>query len=502
MPEQFSRNSLWLRLMGAFILVILLGSIVDAFLTNRATRSQFNRYVTQNGQAFARQLAPALTAYYARNGGWQGVGAVLQAPWQGTMDMGATSTMGQGMVGGMGDMMGQTGGNTSQGMMTSDMWSMMDIRLLLVDDQSKVVADTLSSAVGTTISQTDLSAGYPLRLGSQRVGTLLAVSAQPNVNSPGSGFLNSINASTWLAGLAAATMALVIGSLLFRQIVSPVRAVTVGAQRIAAGDLNQRISVTSRDEVGMLANAFNQMADALTHDRQLRQNMTADIAHELRTPLSIIQGNLEAMLDGVLPASPEEIASLRDETALLTRLVTDLRLLSLAEAGQLKLECAETDLSDLLNRTIDSMRSQAETLAVHLEADVSPDLPRISLDADRISQVIRNLVSNALRHTPAGGSVSVRAFPNRQAVQNKPEVVIEVTDTGSGIASEDLLYVFDRFYRADKSRTRSSGGSGIGLAIVKQLVEAHGGRVWVESPVPDHTESPHSGTRFSFSLPI
>lgn len=514
MVEFSRRNSLWLRLMGAFLLVILLGSIVDAFIVSQATRTQFDRYVIQNGQAFARQLAPALTAYYARNGSWQGVEAVLQSPWQGMMGMNNDGWTGPGMMGDMGsnqgwgngsdmgDMMEPARGNTDSWMANGDMWGMMDIRLLLADGQGRVVADTLSSAVGTMLSPADLAAGYPLQLDNRQIGTLLAVSATQNVTSPGDSFLKSLNASTWLAGLAAAAMALVVGSLLFRQIVAPVKAVTVAARRIAAGELNQRIPVTSRDEVGQLAGAFNQMADALNHDRQLRQNMIADIAHELRTPLSVIQGNLEAMLDGVLPANPQEIASLHDETTLLSRLVADLRLLSLAEAGQLKLERAETDLGDLIRRTTDAMRPQADAAAIRLEADLPPNLPRISLDADRISQVIRNLVANALRHTPAGGSVSVRAFSNQQASQNKPAVVVEVTDTGSGIAPEDLPFVFERFYRADKSRSRASGGSGIGLAIVKQLVEAHGGRVWVESPVFVPAEGTQPGTRFSFTLPV
>jgi signal transduction histidine kinase len=268
-----------------------------------------------------------------------------------------------------------------------------------------------------------------------------------------------------------------------------VKRLTLAAQKVAAGDLEPRIEVKSQDEIGQLAVAFNQMAGALARDRELRRNLIADVTHELRTPLSVLQGNLEAMLDGVLPTNPEEIASLRDETALLARLVSDLSMLSLAEAGQLKLERIPTDLGALISRSIEPLRLQAESQGINLTAEISPGLPLTNVDSDRIEQVVRNLVGNALRYTPGGGSITVRANPGASGF-----IQVQVQDTGTGITKEDLPYVFDRFYRAEKSRNRSSGGSGIGLAIVKQLVEAHGGKVWAES-------APGKGAVFSFSLP-
>lgn len=505
-------RSLWLRLMGAFVLVIAIGGAIDGFLVSRATRSQFNQYVSQNGLAWAQRLAPALVDYYDRNQSWDGVERIINNPWQGMM-MGTESGMGgweedNWMMGDnrSGMMDGRLPGTQSGGMMDmdsmmgwSDMWQMMDVRLMLADARSRVVADTLNAALGSSLSAQDLSAGMPLLLRNQFIGTLLPVSTTAAPASASGAFLRQLNASTWLSSLTAAFLALLLGSVLFRQIIAPVRAVTRGAQRIAAGDLNQRIDVKSNDEIGQLAQSYNQMADALAHDRQLRQNMVADIAHELRTPLSVIQGNLEAMLDGVLPASPEEIASLRDETALLARLVSDLRLLSLAEAGQLKLEKVETDPGELAQRVIASLRPQAESIQVELSSGIDDNLPKLALDADRTSQVLHNLLGNALRHTPSGGKVTLRVSVEGQA--GGRQVKVEVTDTGSGIASEDLPYVFDRFYRADKSRNRTSGGSGIGLAIVKQLVEAHGGQVWAESPVFRNPDGGGIGTRFLVLLP-
>lgn len=516
-------RSLGFKLMGAFALVILIGVAVDGFLVSRATSGQFGRYVTQSGQVWARRLAPGFADYYARNQSWRGAESLLRNPWMAMMGMGANMQreesgwrMGPGRGGmmgpGMDSMMGpgmmgrdqdwQMGpGWDMGGMMDGDMWAWMGFRLLLADERGVVVADSTSSSTGKTLSRADLAAGTPVLVNGRQVGTLLAVVAVADAASPASDFLSDVNRSTWLAGLAAGGLALVLGLLLFRQIVAPVRAVTTAAQHIAAGQLDQRVPVTSGDEIGQLAGAFNQMADALARDRQLRQNMIADIAHELRTPLSVIQANLEAMLDGVLPTTPEEIGALHDETALLSRLIADLRLLSLAEAGQLKLEHAETDLGELVTKTAERMRPQADAGGVNLVVDVAPGLPPVNVDADRIGQVIGNLVSNALRYTPVGGRVSIQTSVISSQTRADHRLatgywlLTTVADTGTGIAPEDLPYVFDRFYRANKSRNRASGGSGIGLAIVKQLVEAHGGRVGVESEVGQ-------GTRFWLTLPV
>lgn len=516
-------RSLWFRLMGAFVLVILIGLVVDSFLVSRTTSFQFDRYVTKSGQAWAESLAPSVADHYARTGSWQGVETVLRNPWQRMMGVGTEQAAGrssnswrmgpdmmqstpssgergwgwreqdgQGMMGCGSDC--STDWDTG-GMMDGDVWGGMGISLLLADDQGIVIADTASSAIGEKLTPAELAAGTPLLVEGQQVGTLLAVSAPAGVATPAGDFLSEVNRSTWLAGLVASGLALVLGLLLFRQIVAPVRGLTAAAQQIAAGRLDRRVTVSSQDEIGQLAGAFNQMTDALARDQQLRRNMMADIAHELRTPLSVILANLEAMLDGVLPTSSEEVVSLHDEAKLLSRLVADLRLLSLAEAGQLKLQRTSTDLNQLVRRATEQMRLQAESSGVDLVTDGDTQLPSLNVDADRIAQVINNLLSNALRYTPAGGQVTVRATTQSQS-GNQPEVIVAVTDNGSGIPSEDLPHIFDRFYRTDKSRSRASGGSGIGLAIVKQLVEVHGGRVWAESRGPDQ------GSTFTFSLPI
>ena len=291
------------------------------------------------------------------------------------------------------------------------------------------------------------------------------------------------------AGLAAGAVALVLGSILFFQIIRPLRSLSAAARGIAQGDLSQRAWVGDKDEVGQVALTFNQMAETLQRYAVERRNMIADIAHELRTPLSVVQSNLEAMLDGVLSATPEELASLHQETLLLNRLIADLRTLSLAEAGQLRLEKQTVDLAALTRQVSDRLRLRAEEKNILLETNVSGELLEIQADPERLTQVVTNLVDNALRYTPTGTRVTMAARRLPDAVE------LTVGDNGPGIPVDELPHVFDRFWRAEKSRNRATGGSGLGLAIVKQLVEAHGGRVWVESPVG-------GGTQFRIQLPV
>lgn len=304
----------------------------------------------------------------------------------------------------------------------------------------------------------------------------------------GGDFLNNLRQTLWLAGLAGIVLAIFLGYLFTRQIVAPLVKVTAAARRIAQGDLGQRVDIHGSGELAELGQSFNLMAETLSRDRELRQNMVADIAHELRTPLSILQGNVEAMLDDILEVNTDNLTSLHQETVLLARLVDDLRTLSLAEAGQLKVQPRATDLRGLSLEVIDGFQTQLASKNISLEFEAPDDLPPAGADPGRTAQVMRNLISNAFRYTPEGGNISVRL-----AVDSKG-ITVSVIDTGVGIPPEDLPHVFDRFYRVDRSRRRSTGGSGLGLAIVKQLVEAQGGHVWADSTVG-------KGSTFAFHLP-
>ncbi|MBI4301752.1 MAG: HAMP domain-containing histidine kinase [Chloroflexi bacterium] len=306
---------------------------------------------------------------------------------------------------------------------------------------------------------------------------------------PEQGFLHSVNRYLWWAGLAAVASALILSLGFSRQITVPLRQLAQAARRIARGDLSQRVEVRTRDEVGELASAFNSMAESLRRSEDLRHQMMADVVHELRTPLTTIQGRLEAMLDGVAPVTPEALASLHSDSLLLARLVTDLRDLSLAEGGQLKLHPELVDLGDIIRGEVASVQPEAQERKVSIVVEPYAGATIVWVDPDRARQVLRNLLNNALRYTPACGSIAV-------GIQNSLSgfLTVAVSDSGRGIATEDLPHVFERFYRGREFR-RQDGGSGIGLAIVKQLAEGHGGRVWAESTLG-------RGSTFYFALPL
>jgi two-component system OmpR family sensor kinase/two-component system sensor histidine kinase BaeS len=269
----------------------------------------------------------------------------------------------------------------------------------------------------------------------------------------------------------------------------PLAHLTEATRDVAAGDLDVRVPSHYPGEAGELASAFNQMTEDLARADELRRNLTADVAHELRTPLSVIRGKLEGVLDGVYPATPEHLEPVVQETELLTRLVEDLRLLAHAEAGQLALKRQPMAIGDLLRDAQVNFSPQAADRGVTLALDLPGDLPPVMADRRRIAQVLGNLLSNALRHTPEGGCVTLSAAEKEETVE------VAVSDTGAGIPSEDLPYVFERFWRGDASRSRVSGGTGLGLAIAKQLVEMHGGEIGVDSTLGE-------GAVFRFTLPI
>lgn len=362
-------------------------------------------------------------------------------------------------------------------------------RYVIADLDGRVLADSKGELIGDKIN-TDLSKPFAAFLIEKKPVLAYLVPLETySLVTIESEFNSSVNRSLSIAVVLAGLVSLLLTYLLSRSILRPVDELIQAARAMEKGDLSQRVPVRGRGELSELARAFNAMATGLTRLEQLRQNMVTDVAHELRTPLSNVRGYLEALRDGVVEPTPETIASVYEEAMLLNRLVDDLQELALAEAGQLKLVCQPVDIGDVIDRAAISLRSEANDKEINLLTDLPGELPLVEADPERLGQVLRNLVKNAIVNTPTGGEITIQA----RIIDSQVEVSVQ--DNGSGISAEHLPYIFERFYRADQSRARSTGGAGLGLAIVKQLVEAQGGQVAIDSQV-------NAGTRVSFTSPI
>ena len=301
-------------------------------------------------------------------------------------------------------------------------------------------------------------------------------------------FLFSAKRSALVGGGIASGVALLLSVVLITQVLSPLRLLTRATERIAHGDLSYRVMLRARDEFGRLGDSFNRMIDNLSRSETVRKTMTADIAHELRTPVTIIQGNLEAILDGVYPAATETIAPIYEETLHLGRLIDDLRDLALAESGELRLSKEPTDIVALVNQVVETVNASLEN-GLRVAVSAPDGIPAVPIDSVRMRQVLANLLSNALRYTPSDMEIRVEI----EVWENM--LVLRVLDRGPGIPEDELPHIFERFYRGDEARTRAAGGSGLGLAIAKQWVEAHGGKITASN-------RSEGGACFTILLPI
>jgi signal transduction histidine kinase len=387
-------------------------------------------------------------------------------------------------------------------------------RIIITDISNIVVGDSSQLLVGQTY--TDTKSGLALQIGHNaptvltpdiitlpsgsapdsaaqmvRVGTVYVSHAelrdlnrtalQMTYHSIGENFLRG--------GLIALAIAIILAFFLSRRLLSPVKALSRATRKFGKGDFSQRVDEKGKGEIAELSHSFNTMANDLERTQKLQRNMVADIAHELRTPLSNLKGYLEAISDGVVQPNEATINSLYEEASSLTRLVGDLQELSLADSGELKIHPQPEDISRIINDTAIAITPKASLKNLELTVNAPASLGSVDIDAQRIKQVLNNLLENAIAHTPAGSKITISARLESGLV------MVSVADTGEGIPAADLPNIFERFYRVDKSRTRATGGSGLGLTIVKRLVEAHGGKITVASEVG-------KGSVFTFSLPV
>ena len=443
-------SRLWVKLALAFVFVALVGVVLVAILANRATSVGFQQYLQTGETGQLQDLQDNLSAFYAQQGTWEGTNTVLRRSGIGP------ETSGGGYF------------------------------LRVIDANEQIVG--ARGGQGRAMNEFDIE--LPILVNGQRVGSLLATEASQGGHA-GEQYLSSVNQAIIYAGIAAIIIALLLGIVLAQRLTRPLRQLTTATQAVAAGDFSQQVAVTSNDEIGDLARDFNQMARTLEISEKQRQQLLADTAHDLRTPISIMRSHLEAMLDGVFPATPENLAIVHEETLHLSRLVDDVRTLSLVETGHLPLNMSPVEITELVQQVVAAFMPLAEADGVQLNTNLTKTDP-IKADAARLHQVLANLIANALRYAPQGEenppTVSV-------TVENQSDTVrIGIKDNGPGLTADQQQHVFDRFWRSDSARNRDEGGSGLGLAITQGIVEAHGGSISVAS-------QPGSGTEMIVRLP-
>lgn len=496
------RHSLQFRLMLAFTLVILL-TIGVAFLGIwQTTATQIHRFGDRVERMVGGRIQFTVAEYYGSHGSWDGVQQLV-----------------------------------------SQLGEQFKYRVVLVNAEDKIIADSAGDeAVKTAVAQPDfdkfirrpialqsiapgvigarvrplppivpsrwpppgsLPPGLiapdspapepqePLAAGTSIIGyVLLQPLSQSEVSLAALQLLYGEIGRYFVMGAALAVIAAVVITLILsRRILSPVRALTNAAHQLGRGDLSQRVDIKDKSEIGELAVTFNSMAGNLERDQQLRREMVADVAHELRSPLTNIRGYLEAIRDRIMSPDEKTVGSIYDETMLLARLIDDLQELTLAEAGELKLYRENEDVPELVRQAVSAEQAKAIEKGLIINVDLPAGMPSVNVDFLRIKQVLLNLLENAIAHTPPGSSVTVAAKEAAGMVE------ISVTDTGEGIPAAELQKIFERFHRVDKSRSRATGGSGLGLTIARSFVEAHGGTISVQS-------APGEGSAFTFTLPV
>jgi two-component system, OmpR family, sensor histidine kinase BaeS len=474
-------RSITIKLVLSFLLVSVIVVALASGITYLLTVRQFKQLIYN--QARDRFVADA-SLYYQVNGSWYGALAYfnLRDSLPGNGGPGGPQQDQQGF-----SVQGPIVTVGNNGIITRQV-SSSSFAFLLADATGNVIVPASTYQVGDTLTSAKLAQGTAIIVNGARVGTVLVFGSTPPLGTRETQYLASSNQALLYTGLGAAFLALVLGIILARTLTHPLRLLTSAIHDISRGNLKQHVVVKSRDEIGQLAAAFNKMSSDLDSLNQARRQMTADIAHDLRTPLTVIGGYVESMQDGVLKPTPERLEIIHSEVLHLQRLVEDLRTLSQADAGELTLNREAVPPQAILARMLKSYNQLAAQKKITLEVSVEPALPDLQIDPDRMAQVFGNLITNSLRYTPAGGRIDL--FAKKQ----DNSIVFLVQDNGSGISAEAIPHIFDRFYRADPSRGIEDG-SGLGLAIARSIIEAHGGEISAQS-------TPSAGTTIKIVFPL
>jgi signal transduction histidine kinase len=427
-------RSLRFKILIAMVAVTALGSSITAIVASRATADLFRQYASRPMGKREEPFVRILVQRYSLNGRWESVQPLV-------VDLGQA----------------------------------IEERVILAESGGTIIGDSESKLTGKIMAENIPAIFFPIIASNQLVGKLY-IDPFNDRDIRDNLFLGRVNHSFLVGSLVVIGLALLITLIITRPIIRPIEQLTDAVQKMEKGDLSVRVNIPSRDETGRLAHAFNKMAETMDRLMQLRRNMVSDVAHELRTPLTNIRGYLEASKDGLLKPDENLVNNLYEEAMLLNRLVDDLQDLALVEAGHITLDLQPVEIGGLIQATVDLYQSQAASFGLSLESDVEADLPSVHADTHRMMQVLRNLVNNAMAHTPRGGRIAIRA-----RAENGGGIHIIVEDNGVGIPADQLDLIFERLCRVDHSRERATGGGGLGLSIVKQLVEMQGGKVWAES---------------------
>lgn len=448
------RRSLTWKLIAAFLGVSLFAIALVTLVSAAVTANEFDRFVSQDAQA---NFVAFVSDYYRAHNSLSGVDEVIFDKVESDQVVGGDAPH--------------------------------FIPYAMTDARGIVINPGEGYGVGQAVSFDTLDQSTVVVVDGTAIGFVLPRRERPPNNRAQTEYLNRTVMTLVYASAGTALGAILVGVWLARTITRPVRDLTAAARSLAKGEFGQTVRVTSRDEVGALAQAFNQMSTDLHRADESRKQMTADIAHELRNPLAVIGGYLDAMRSGDLQPTPKRLNAVHEEIQHLEQIVQDLRTLSLADANVLSLNRAEIVPQDLIERVAARFAPQAAQKTITLDIQVADGLPSLNGDEARLMQVLDNLVSNALHHTPQGGTIRLGAVRHDSAIR------FTVADSGAGISEEDLSRVFERFYRVDRARTGEENSSGLGLAIAKAIVNAHGGNIWVES-------KPGKGATFIIELPL
>jgi signal transduction histidine kinase len=449
-------RSISTKLILAFLSIGVMSVAIIAFTALWNTRLEFIRFLTDRNQS---DIATELTNYYQTTGSWKGVDSVFRGNGPSNMPHPP----------------GERGPNYYR-------------PFVLTDPSGLVIISNDRYKIGDQIPPAAVTRGEPIMQDETVVGILVPIRVPFQGNSRELEFIQRTNRLLLYGALIGAVMALLLGTFLSRTLTRPIRELTRATHAVSEGDLTQQVPIRSDDELGELAQAFNKMSAELSRSVSARKQMTADIAHELRTPLSLILGHAEGVHDGVLQPTRENFEIIRDEAIRLEHLVNDLRVLSLADAGELAINLQTIEPKRLIQEVASLYQYQIQRKNVTLDLDIASPLPTIEVDPGRTTQVLTNILDNALRHTPEGGQIIISA----KEVDDQIEIAVQ--DSGPGLETEDLHRIFERFYRTDSARQRKDGGSGLGLAIAKSIVQAHGGQIRAENAVG-------RGLRITITLP-